>query len=166
MVRFRSSLGKAKALSYSCGYLERGRRRPMARILLVEDERNLRLLYKQDLERDGHTVIAASSATEGLALADSEGPDLVVLDIRMPGMDSLECMGRLLEQHPRLPVILNSAYSSYKDNFLSWAADAYVVKSSDTSELLESVRDVLSRRVVVPLTAGASSDESQPDVPA
>ncbi len=122
----------------------------MPKILLVEDERNLRLLYKKDLEQDGHTVITASGAAEGLSLADAERPDLVVMDIRMPGMDGLEAMGRLLEKHPKLPVILNSAYSAYKDNFLSWAADAYVVKSSDTSELRAAVRDVLSRAEAKP----------------
>lgn len=128
----------------------------MSKILLVEDERSLRLLYKQDLEQDGYVVITAASAAEGLALADSEAPDLVVMDIRMPGMDGLEAMGRMLEKHPKMPVILNSAYSSYKDNFLSWAADAYVVKSSDTSDLRASVRSLLAK---------AAGDPSTPSVP-
>lgn len=118
----------------------------MAKVLVIEDEKSLRLLYQQDLQREGHEVLLAAEAREGIELAEREQPDLVVLDIRMPGMDGLEAMGRLLDRRPRMPVILNSAYSSYKDNFMSWAADAYVVKSSDTSELLARVREVLAAR--------------------
>ncbi len=115
----------------------------MAKILVVEDEKNLRLLYKRDLEQDGHAVVMAANAVEGLEALERESPDLVVLDIRMPGMDGLEAMGRILESHPKIPVVLNSAYSSYKDNFMSWAADAYIIKSADTTELRTKVRELL-----------------------
>ena len=118
----------------------------MAKILVIEDEKNLRLLYKQDLERDGYDVVTAGTAPEGLALVESEKPDLVVMDIRLPGMDGLEAMGKVLDKHPKLPVVLNSAYSSYQENFMSWAADAYVVKSADTDELRTRVRELLAAR--------------------
>lgn len=116
----------------------------MSKILVIEDEKNLRQLYKQDLELDGHTVVTAKSAEEGLKKVETECPDLVVLDIRMPGMDGLEAMGRILDQHPSIPVLLNSAYSSYQDSFLSWGADAYVIKSSDTAPLRREVEHLLS----------------------
>jgi DNA-binding response OmpR family regulator len=116
----------------------------MKKILVVEDERSLRLLYEQELSKDGYAVETAATAQEGLALVDSSKPDLVVLDIRMPGMDGLDALSRILERHPKLKVVLNSAYSSYKDNFMSWAADAYVVKSSDLSELRNTVKSLLS----------------------
>jgi len=116
----------------------------MSKILVIEDEKNLRQLYKQDLELDGHTVVTAKSAEEGLRKVETEAPDLVVLDIRMPGMDGLEAMGRILDQHPSIPVLLNTAYSSYQDSFLSWGADAYVIKSSDTGELRREVEQLLS----------------------
>ncbi len=115
----------------------------MAKVLVIEDEKNLRLLYKQDLELDGHAVTLAETAEEGLQKLEADQPDLVILDIRMPGMDGLEAMGRILDAHPKIPVVLNSAYSSYKDNFLSWAADAYVIKSSDTTELRQAVENLL-----------------------
>ena len=118
----------------------------MPKILIIEDEKNLRVLYKQDFERDGFEVVTAASAPEGLELLGREKPDLVVMDIRLPGMDGLEAMSRVLDQDPKLPVVLNSAYSSYKDSFMSWSADAYVVKSSDTGELRQRVRDVLAAR--------------------
>ena len=126
----------------------------MSKILVIEDEKNLRQLYKQDLELDGHTVVTAKSAEEGLRKVESEAPDLVVLDIRMPGMDGLEAMGRILDQHPSIPVLLNTAYSSYQDSFLSWAADAYVIKSSDTGDLRREVEQLLSGKRESPRRRG------------
>jgi CheY-like chemotaxis protein len=126
----------------------------MSKILVIEDEKSLRQLYKQDLELDGHTVVTAKSAEEGLRKVESEAPDLVVLDIRMPGMDGLEAMGRILDQHPSIPVLLNTAYSSYQDSFLSWAADAYVIKSSDTGDLRREVEQILSGKRESPRRRG------------
>jgi len=118
----------------------------VSRIMIIEDEKNLRLLYSMDLSRDGHEVVTAGTAEEGLARIEAESPDLVVMDIRMPGMNGIEAMGRIMESYPGMPVVLNTAYSSYKDNFLSWTADAYVVKSSDTGELRATIGKVLSGR--------------------
>ena len=118
----------------------------MPKILIIEDEKNLRVLYQQDFESDGFTVVTAANAAEGLSIVETERPDLVVMDIRLPGMDGLEAMSRLLDKHPRIPVVLNSAYSSYKDSFMSWSADAYVVKSADTGELRARVRELLASR--------------------
>jgi CheY-like chemotaxis protein len=69
-------------------------------------------------------------------------PDLVVLDIRMPGMDGVELMQRILEHNKELPIIINTAYSSYRDNYLTWAADAYIVKSSDVSDLVKKAKEL------------------------
>jgi len=120
----------------------------MSTILVVDDEKSLRTLYKRDLEGEGHEVIATGRASEALDAIESDTPDLVVLDIRLPEMDGLDLMARILERHRGLPIILNTAYSSYKDNFLSWAADAYVVKSSDTTELRQRVREILARHAL------------------
>ena len=118
----------------------------MPKILVIEDEKNLRILYQQDFERDGFEVVTAANATDGLRMVEAERPDLVVMDIRLPGMDGLEAMGRVLDKNPKIPVVLNSAYSSYKDSFMSWAADAYVVKSADTGELRTRVKELLAAR--------------------
>ena len=116
----------------------------MPKVLIVDDEKSLRALYQQELEREGYQVLLASTAREGLDLIESQRPDVLVLDIRMPGMDGLEALARTLDQHPQLPVILNTAYSGYKDDFLSWGADAYLVKSSDLTELLATIRSLAS----------------------
>ena len=77
---------------------------------------------------------------------------MVVLDIAMPGMDGIETLGRVLSKDNRLPVILHTAYATYKDNFMTWSADAYVVKSSDLSELKSEISRVLAKRREEPPT--------------
>jgi DNA-binding response OmpR family regulator len=118
----------------------------MKNILVVDDDRNLALLYEQELSDEGYQVTVVNNAKDAIDRIDASPPDLVVLDIRMPGMDGIEAMGRILARDNQMPVILNSAYTSYKDNFMSWSADAYVVKSSDLTELKEEIRKALDKR--------------------
>ena len=118
----------------------------MARILIVDDETNLRTLYRKDLEDEGYVVIEAGSAEEGLRAFEQHRPDLVVLDVRMPGMNGLEAMARILDKDRRIPIVLNTAYDSYRDDFTSWAADAYVTKGPDTAELMRTVKKLLEEQ--------------------
>ena len=118
----------------------------MARILIVEDDANQCLLYKEELESEGYDVVTANDGREALRMVEAERPDLVVMDISMPGMDGIEAMSQMLAKDHKLPVILNSAYATYKDNFRAWSADAYVVKSSDLMELKDAIRNVLATR--------------------
>jgi two-component system response regulator (stage 0 sporulation protein F) len=68
----------------------------------------------------------------------------VILDIVMPEMDGMEAMTRILRKHRKIPVILNTSYSKYREDFMTWAADAYVMKSSDFTELKEKIKELLS----------------------
>ena len=113
------------------------------KILVVDDEENQRRLYSQEFEADGYEVIEAENGRVALEKAASEKPDIVILDICMPGMDGIEALGRILSADYRIPVVLNSAYGAYRKNFMSWAADAYIVKSADLTELKATVRDIL-----------------------
>ena len=65
----------------------------------------------------------------------------------MAGMDGIEALQRILERNNSIPVVLNTAFSSYRDNYLTWAADAYVTKSSDVTELLDTVKNILDERL-------------------
>ena len=114
------------------------------RVLIVDDEENLCLLYREELESEGYNVRTVSDAASAMRIVQEDPPDVVVMDIRMPHMDGIEAMGRLLSLKNELPVILNTAYSSYKDDFRSWPAEAYVIKSSDLGELKQTLRKVLS----------------------
>ena len=118
----------------------------MYRIMVVDDEQNLRLLYEKALRKDGYEVVLAASGEEALELFRKGEPHLVILDIKMPGLDGVEVMSKMLSINNKLPVILNTAYASYQDNFTTWAADAYVVKSADLTELRNRVREILAER--------------------
>ena len=122
----------------------------MAAILIVEDEGHQRLLLAEEFEGEGYTVMTAASGTEALAALECTMPDLVVLDLAMPAMDGLDLMGRLLGINNRLPIVIHTAYSSYQDNFMSWAADAYVTKRSDLGELKQAVRNILGKAPGLP----------------
>lgn len=126
---------------------------PRKKVLVVDDEENLCLLYRDELESEGYLVQTVTDPAEAVRIVESDPPDVVVLDIRMPRMDGIETMGKILCRRNELPVILNSAYSSYKDDFRSWPADAYVTKSSDTGELKRTIRKVLGKAAAV--TVGA-----------
>lgn len=118
----------------------------MALILLVEDDAHQSELYVSTLMEDGHEVSVARDGKEALEIVEQQRPDLVVMDISMPGMDGIEAMNRLLSGDNRLPIILNTAYATYKEDFRSWPADAYVVKSSDLDELRSTILSVLQKR--------------------
>jgi len=119
----------------------------MARILLVEDDENVRLLYKQELEEHGYEVLCAGDGQRAVEMAMEQSPDLVIMDINLPHrMDGIESMSRILSHSRETPVILNTGYSEYQDSFMSWAADAYVLKSADIGPLLEAVHNALEKR--------------------
>jgi len=117
----------------------------MKRILVVDDDEAIRTLLKEELADEGYEVITASNARDALKMVEQEPLDLVILDIRMPGMDGLEALPRILGLKEGLPVILNTAYTQYKESFMSWAADAYVVKSSDLEELKDKVKELIDK---------------------
>ncbi len=116
------------------------------RILVVDDEEGLRLLYKEELEDEGWAVLLASSGEDALKMLDKELSDLVLLDIKMPGMDGVEVLRRVKEKWKDLPVILCTAYPHYKHDFGTWASDAYVIKSSDLTELKQVIKDILGKK--------------------
>lgn len=115
------------------------------RILLVEDNELQRQLYREELEQAGYEVEIALDGDNALAKVEARPPDLIVLDIELPNRDGIETMRKLLEDYPDLPIILNSAYAHYKSNFISWGAQAYLIKTSDTSQLIEEVNRVMKK---------------------
>ncbi|MBN1635472.1 MAG: response regulator [Deltaproteobacteria bacterium] len=118
----------------------------MKRILVVEDDVHLQQLLKEELHENGYEINTASNGKEALTilnLDNDQKPDLIILDIRMPKMDGLETMGNILKSKHDLPVIIHTAYASYKNDVMAMAADAYIIKSHDLSELKAAVHDLL-----------------------
>jgi DNA-binding response OmpR family regulator len=118
----------------------------MAKILVVDDEKNIRALYETELMDEGYDVVTAPSAKEALAVLETQNIDLVILDIRMPDEDGLSALEKMMVKKRDLPVLINSAYSIYKDNFLSWLAEDYLVKTNDLTELKEKIASVLKKK--------------------
>jgi DNA-binding response OmpR family regulator len=118
----------------------------MTTILLVEDDKNQRLLYEQELRLEGYEIVTAADGKEGLGKVQEQPPDMIIMDINIPKMNGIETMGMILSKYKNIPIIINTAYSSYKDNFMSWAADAYIVKSSDLTELKNKIKEILTKK--------------------
>jgi DNA-binding response OmpR family regulator len=116
------------------------------RILVVDDIEPQRELCARELRDEGYEVDVAASGEEAVGLLQESEPDLVILDMSLPGMGGLEVLGRILHSRPDLPVIINSAYDSYRDSFMAWAATTYLTKSSDLTELKATVRGILKKR--------------------
>ena len=112
----------------------------MAKILLVDDEEYIRLLYSQELSEEGHRVTTLASGHNLLRRIDSVQPEVVVLDIRLVDYDGLELLQDIRNRHRDLPVILCTAYDTYKYDQKSIAADYYVIKSFDLSELKMAIQ--------------------------
>ncbi len=115
----------------------------MKTLLIVDDDANHRLLYDKELTKDSYRVLLADGGRMAVKIAEKEDLDLVILDIEMPGRDGVEALGRILDTKNTLPVIINTSYPHYEDNFMTWAADAYIVKSSNLSELKSKIHEIL-----------------------
>lgn len=116
----------------------------MKKILLVDDEESIHLLYREELEEAGYEVHSALTGEEALDKLHIIAPDLIILDINMPGMNGIEALRRIKEIKPTVPVILCSAYQEFKQDLASWASDEYIVKSSNLDELKAAVKKHLA----------------------
>jgi len=116
-----------------------------ARLLFIDDEEGLLDLYERAFAREGFRVCRATTLDGGRALLEEGDIDLVVLDIRLAEGSGLTLLHEIKSRWPRLPVVLSTAFARYQDDFSSWLADAYVVKSSDLGELKQTVRACLER---------------------
>ena len=117
----------------------------MAHLLVIDDEGDIRHLYAAELEDEGHTVVTCGDRSQALEQLRSHDFDLVILDIQLDQESGLELLQQITRERERVPVILCSAFSCYKDDFSSWLADAYVVKSSNLDELKNEVRRILAK---------------------
>lgn len=116
----------------------------MAHLLIVDDEGDIRHLYAAELEDEGHSVVTCGSRNDAMEQLDHQVFDLVILDIQLDQENGLELLQQIAREKENTPVILCTAYSCYKDDFSSWLADAYVVKSSNLDELKNEVKRILA----------------------
>ena len=117
----------------------------MKTILVVDDEEAIRLLYREELSEAGYQVQVAANGSEALRMAQQSRPDLMTIDIKMPGMDGVELLRKVREIYRDLPIIICTAYGDFKRDFGTWASDAYLTKSADLAELKDKIRELLGR---------------------
>ena len=117
------------------------------RVLVVDDDPTVSDVVRRYLEQDGCRVRLVSDGTAALAAVAAETPDLVVLDLMMPGIDGLEVCRRLRRQLPDLPVVMLTALGEEADRVLGLevGADDYVTKPFSPRELTLRIRSVLRR---------------------
>src|SRR5258705_10229722 len=121
---------------------------PKPRILVIDDDAGIRESLKMTLEYDGYEVIGAATGQEGLALVERDAPDLVLLDVKMPGMDGLEVLDRLRAMNETLPVVVVSGHGT-----ISTAVEAtkkgafdFIEKPFASDRVLVVLRNALDQR--------------------
>ena len=122
----------------------------MARILVVDDEEHIRRYYTEELSNEGHEVSTLASGQNLLREIDRLQPEVVVLDIRLVDYDGLELLQEIRDHYHDLPVILCTAYDTYKYNQKAIAADYYVVKSFALSELKMAIQKAIEGDIFHP----------------
>src|SRR5947209_10196531 len=120
---------------------------PKSRILVVDDEAAIRDSLRMTLEYEGYEFIGAATGQEGLALVERESPDLVLVDVKMPGMDGLEVLDRLRAMNETLPVVVISGHGT-----ISTAVEAtkkgafdFIEKPFASERVLVSLRNALDQ---------------------
>ena len=117
----------------------------MKTVLIVDDNENDRVMCERELRNEGYVAQSVSSGPEVLQFVETNPlPDLIILDIKMSPFDGMQVLKQLRAKNVFIPVILYSDYASYREDFNTWLAEAYLVKSSDLTELKEKVKEFLN----------------------
>jgi len=116
------------------------------KILVVDDEDFELVRYEKILGDEGYAVVQARDGYEALEMVKTTPPDAIVLDIKMPGIDGIETMGKIFEENEEIPVIIHTAFSVWRENFRSRMADGFVVKTRDMAELKAKLREILKSK--------------------
>lgn len=126
-----------------------------AKVLVVEDEETLRFTLAHNLKREGYTVITAARGDDALTIAREQAPDLIVLDLMLPGVDGMQVC-RLLRRDTDVPIIMLTALGGEGDRVagLDTGADDYMAKPFGVRELMARIRALLRR----------SGPRAQPDL--
>lgn len=116
------------------------------KILVVDDEKHIRMLYREEFEAEGYEVATSDGQEEILDVLDRENPAVVILDIKLGiNRSGLDLLQEIRSQDQTMPVILSTAYDSFQHDLKSIAADYYVVKSVDLTELKTKVKMALEK---------------------
>ena len=137
----------------------------MNKILIVDDDKSIQMLYAEELTEEGYDVITCGDGSRLMDLIGQERPELIVLDIRLGELNGLDLLQDVRNTYNDLPVILCTAYPTFEYDIKSIAADYYVNKSSNLQELKVKIKTALEggippQSVVDHLDVGGRSSTS------
>jgi len=114
----------------------------MKKILIADDDKNIRSVLKTELTLEGYQVILATSGLEALRKIRDKTPDLVILDIKMPDMHGLKALEEIRKENKSLPIIICSAYEKMRDDYIVWASrvSGYLTKPLDFNRLKSMIK--------------------------
>jgi two-component system response regulator (stage 0 sporulation protein F) len=124
----------------------------MNKVLIVDDEEAIQILYGDELTDEGYEVVTTGDGSKLLALIAETKPDLIVLDIKLGKYNGLDLLQDIRNRYYNMPVILCTGYPAFKHKPKSMAADYYVVKNSDLSELKLKIKMALDAGIHMPST--------------
>lgn len=119
----------------------------MKTILIVDDQPGIRLLLKEVFSKEGYHTITAGSGIEALEKVQEACPDLVLLDMKIPGMDGIEILKRLKKNNSGIHVIMMTAYGELDliEESMRWGAERYFTKPFDVFEVRDAVKQLLKQ---------------------
>jgi CheY-like chemotaxis protein len=111
------------------------------KILIVDDDAHIQFLLSKEFADEGYETASAFNGKEAVKILElDKKPNLIIMDIRMPQMNGLETIGNIISKRKNIPVIIYSGYKGYMNDFLALTAEAYILKSPDLSELVNTVK--------------------------
>lgn len=118
----------------------------MKTVLIVDDQPGIRLLLKEVFSKEGYQAVTAGSGIEAFEKVQEKLPDLVLLDMKIPGMDGIEILKRLKKSHPCTHVIMMTAYGELDliRESMNWGAECYFTKPFDVFEVRDAVNRLLA----------------------
>ncbi|MEK4566519.1 response regulator [Alkalihalobacillus sp. FSL R5-0424] len=117
----------------------------MKKLLVVDDQYGIRVLLNEILQKDGYSVHQAANGVQALSIVQDENPDLILLDMKIPGMDGLEILRRIKVTHPDIRVIMMTAYGELNliNEAIELGAVSYFSKPFDIDDVRQVIRDHL-----------------------
>jgi two-component system, response regulator, stage 0 sporulation protein F len=118
----------------------------MTTLLVVDEEANTRLVYKDEFQNEGYDVTVAETTEEAMEKIHQSKPDIITLDLKMPGMGGFKFLRKIKQEESDIPVVICSAYAGYKKDSRLGGCDAFVVQSADLTELKTIIKLILSHK--------------------
>ena len=114
-------------------------------VLIADDDENIRAILEEVLKREGYRTVFAVNGQEAVEKVREESPDLLILDIRMPGMHGIEALEAVRRENKTLPIIMCSGLEKFKEDFavVSFNVSAFLTKPVDIKELKAKVKEIL-----------------------